>query len=202
MNELGLFFSACGISLLGSLQLGPVNSEVLRYGLRGKRKEALLTGLGGSIPEIPYAILAALLIPKLEALPWLKEGFLWLFVGVITFMGVRLLVKKRKDFNDKELNTNRPPFLVGFFLASLNPQLIFFWSGVLVGMGYTSLSFSEIAAFSLGTAVGALILQCGVALLGNRLFQSGRLQNFVLVDRILGIVLICLGLLAILQKFF
>lgn len=201
MGLITLFLVATGISYLGSLQLGPVNSEVIRFSMRGRKKDALLTGIGGALPEIPYALLAASLIQYLTLWPWMRQLFAGIFIIVILIMGFRLLLKKPKTIAPVSYQVKRSPFFIGFILATLNPQLIFFWSGILVGLGYQELEIPEMIAFSLGAAVGAFLLQYTAMQLGWRLFRSGRIKNLGLLDRGIGLFLIFLAIWVVIQEF-
>jgi len=202
MGLILLFLLATGTSFLGSLQMGPVNSEVLRFAIRGRKKEALLTGFGGAIPEIPYALIAVYLIQHLKLFPFLRPAFAWLFVVVIVAFGFRLLFKKPKEMEVETYQIKRSPFAIGFILASLNPQIIFFWSGILVLLGYESLTWTEGFAFALGAASGAFLLQFLAVQIGSRLFRSGRIKNLNNVDRVIGGVLILIGLWVAVKEIF
>jgi len=194
MGLITLFFIVTGISFLGSLQLGPVNSEVLRFAIRGRKKEALLVGFGGSLPEIPYALAAAYLIQHLLILPGLRSIFAWIFIVVIFGLGLKLIFKRPKDIMVETYQVKRSPFLIGLILASLNPQLIFFWSGVLVWLGYSKLSMSEGLVFALGATCGALLLRLLAMKIGSRLFRKGLIKNIGNVDRTIGVILVLIGL--------
>jgi len=202
MGLVALFFIATGVSFLGSLQLGPVNSEVLRFSIRGRKKEALLVGIGGSLPEIPYALAAAYLIQHLLLLPGLRSIFAWLFIVVIVGLGIKLIFKRPKDMMVETYQVKRSPFLIGFILASLNPQLIFFWSGILVWLGYETLSMSEGLVFALGATCGALLLQLLAMKIGSRLFRSGYIKNLGNVDRTIGLILVLIGLWVAIKELF
>ncbi len=202
MGLVALFLIATGISFLGSLQLGPVNSEVLRFAIRGRKKEALLVGIGGSLPEIPYALAAAYLIQHLQLVPGLRSIFAWFFIVVIFGLGLRLIFKQAKDLRVETYQVKRSPLLIGFILASLNPQLIFFWSGILVWLGYKTLTLTEGLAFALGATFGAFLLQLFAMQIGSLLFRSGRIKNLGTMDRIIGAILVLIGLWVAIKALF
>ena len=52
-----IFLITAGISFAGSLQLGIVNTEVIKAALYKNKKAAQLTALGGSLPEIIDAVI-------------------------------------------------------------------------------------------------------------------------------------------------
>lgn len=82
MDLIHSFLFAAAISFVGSLQIRPVNSEVLRFALRGRKKDALWAGIGGALPEIPYVLLSAFLIQSLESYPGSTHLFLVVNIGL------------------------------------------------------------------------------------------------------------------------
>ena len=195
-----LFVIATGISFLGSLQLGPVNSEVLRLSIRGKRRSALFTGIGGAMPEIPYALLAAVFAGNLLNYPKLQSLFFWLFISVLLFLAGRLILKKAQPFDAAPPKQRYSPFLLGFILASLNPQLIFFWAGVWIALSPGEATWEHRLAFSLGASFGAFLLQWMVTVIGVFLFRKAWIKNLHHIDRIVGVVLALVALILVLQK--
>ncbi len=195
MNALELFLVSTGISFAGSLQLGPVNSQVLRESFRKNTSGALKTALGGSLPEILYAGLAAFLIGQVGRYENLEIYFRLLFVLIIGGIGIYyLLSKKQKSDALKPVKNKKTPFLTGFLLALFNPQLIFFWSGILVVLGISMPNTAQIIGFTLGAFTGALLLLLTFTFLGIKLSDHHFFSKSYLIDRILGIILLSLSL--------
>ena len=160
-----LFFVTALISSYGSLQLGPVNGGVLRYCFRGEFRSAMWLALGGSLTEIPYALMAVWgsvwinRIPGIES--WIKIGIVPLFL----LLGIRFLFSARKSQSPEgEQNRKKAknPFLEGIGLALFNPQLPLFWVTILLwmktGLGLYPDGIAKQLAFVLGTAAGAFYL--------------------------------------------
>lgn len=202
MSFLSLFILSLCISFIGSLQLGPVNSEVLRYSIRGKYKAALLVGIGGSIPEFPYAWIATYLAGSIQQYERLRWLFVLIFVLVLLVMAIRLLVKKRAEFPIETYRVRRKAFIAGFLLASANPQLIFFWSGILLWLEIEQ--FTTLIRFSiaLGASAGAFLLQFLVVKIGNWLYLKKKLKDLGMLDRFMGLLLLGLALWFLYSEFF
>lgn len=160
-----LFFVTALISSYGSLQLGPVNGGVLRYCFRGEFRSAMWLALGGSLTEIPYALMAVWgsvwinRIPGIES--WIRIGIVPLFI----LLGFRFLLSARKNHSpegDAGRKKTKNPFLEGIGLALFNPQLPLFWVTILLwmktGLGLYPDAIIKQMAFVLGTAAGAFYL--------------------------------------------
>ena len=160
-----LFFVTALISSYGSLQLGPVNGGVLRYCFRGEFRSAMWLALGGSLTEIPYALMAVLgsawinRIPGIES--WIKIGIVPLFI----LLGFRFLLSARKNQSpegDAGRKKAKNPILEGIGLALFNPQLPLFWVTILLwmktGLGLYPDGLFKQLAFVMGTAAGAFFL--------------------------------------------
>lgn len=196
MNPILLFLASTVLSFAGSLQLGPVNSQVLRRAIAGKTRFARLTALGGALPEILYATLAAVLANQLNEYEALQDWFRWIFILFFTGIGLFLLLKKPKVEAPllKGKSPRNHPFVQGFLLGILNPQLIFFWSGILVYLDSGSLNFFQIGAFALGAFTGAYVLLIGLSRLGKTLANKKFFQEQNRVDKLIGAILLGIGL--------
>ncbi len=203
MNPLLLFLVSALFSFVGSLQLGPVNSQVLRRAIAGQRRAARLTSLGGALPEILYAALAAFLVNELHAYSQLKFWFRIVFIVLISALGLYLLLKKAKAYEmNRQSKWSKQSFLHGLILGLFNPQLIFFWSGILVYLGLGALDTSAILAFSFGAFAGAFLLLFGLSQLGKTLGRKRFFQEQKRVDKLIGSILLGVGLFELLRPLF
>jgi len=202
MSALYLFVISTGISFLGSLQLGPVNSQVLRAALKKDKTSALLIGFGGCLPEILYAGLAGLLVQSLNSYADLEFYFRIVFILVIGGLGLYYLMHKRKEVSSTDQSRHKRPFLNGFILALLNPQLIFFWSGILVLLDVNMLASAQLLGFSLGAAFGAWLLLLSFAYIGLYLSKISLFSRAQLMDRILGVLLLGISIFEICRLLF
>ena len=159
-----LFFITALISSYGSLQLGPVNGGVLRYCFQGRFKSALWLAVGGSLTEIPFAVLALFGSGWLNRIAGLDLWMNRALVPTFLLLGIRMLITSRKNpvSGEERAPLVRNPILEGIGLASLNPQLPLFWLTILIWMkgslGLYPESLIRQLAFVLGTAAGAFYL--------------------------------------------
>lgn len=219
MDALIAFVVASIVSFFGSLQLGIVNVTVIDTALNRDRKHALWLAIGGVLPEIPYTFIALYATDSVEILEKYKTQ-LGLIVGaILLLLGLSYFFRKPK--NKKQKKQKRKPlkagsFLKGFLLAAANPQLILFWSGILILLQTGSLNIGEPAvplidfsvnsfispqwSFALGAAFGAF------AILYIYIVLSGKYRTRLLsllgdkLGKIVGVVFIVLGLVAIIRN--
>jgi threonine/homoserine/homoserine lactone efflux protein len=218
LDALIAFITAAIISFWGSLQLGLVNVAVIESALTRDNKHAFMLALGGVIPEIPYTLLA---IYGANYIGQMKEHQDTLGIGVgavLLALGLYYLIRNPKP-TQMHLNDNKTAkrgyFAKGLVLASLNPQLIFFWSGILILLETGSLSFgsrdklinfdaagliSPKLTFALGAAVGALLILCIFIYLSGRFKNKMSSQITRKLNKIVGLFFICLGLFSILRN--
>lgn len=166
-----LFFIVSTISFLGSVHPGTVNLAVVQVTLSQSRRAGLWLALGGSLPEIAYSSLAAgglMLLP--EHATWTG----WLpYLPIPVLLGAGIASFRQKPVGvGQPVTIGRAPFWKGVTLASVNPQLLPFWSGVWLYLSSRMLvatgSVASQWVFAGATAAGAFGLLVSVAWLADR----------------------------------
>lgn len=161
-----IFIFSCLVSLIGSLQLGPVNLFVINSTLQSGRKTAYYIAIGGCLPEFIYCALAVFANSYLLNYEWLIITFKIAFIVVLIIVGLVFYFKKQSSVTIKnDIHVTQKPMqhiFKGFSLAALNPQLLPFW--MFVQVYFNSTKFLEIQSnlqkfsYILGAGVGAFIL--------------------------------------------
>ena len=219
MDAVIAFGIAAVISFWGSLQLGLVNVLIIETALTKGKQPARWIAIGGVLPEIPYTLLAIFGTGYLEVLNQYKE-LTGIFIGsVLLAMGLYYFLKKSELKHidaGVETSARLKPFLKGMALALANPQLVLFWSGILLLLQTGSLNFiknkevmidfdaasivSPKIAFALGAAFGAL----AILLIHIKLSDVYRdkLLNLLgdKLGKIVGLFFISLGIFIILKN--
>ncbi|MFY0643352.1 MAG: LysE family transporter [Bacteroidia bacterium] len=218
MDALIAFITATLISFWGSLQLGLVNVAVIESALTRDNKHAFMLALGGVIPEIPYTLLAiygAAYVGEMEE----HKQTIGMVIGlVLILLGLFYMFRKPKSMDlhiENGKSAKRGYFGKGLFLASLNPQLIFFWSGILILIESGSLNLgkkeklidfeatsliSPKITFALGAAFGALIILCIYIYLAARFKEKISQKINARLNKIVGLFFIAIGLISILKN--
>jgi len=202
MEILLLFLLTAFISFLGSVQLGPVNTCVIRTTIYKGIGPAFRVALGGIIPEIMYSLFAVLVIQFAVAYTnWLPAMNTIASIAIGGY-GIYLLFqanKKTVEYESQEKNGNQKPFWMGFTLALLNPMLLPFWTAVLTRLQDMELfkvsNFQYQLAFILGSATGAFCILSLFIAFTHRNRKWIRRFSFQTINYFFGFLLIGLGIL-------
>lgn len=200
MSALLLFTLALIISFVGSLQPGPVNLAVMYATLHQQTKRALFIAIGGSIPELIFSGIALMASARMHPYLIHLSYFKMLLAIIFIIAGVVLFISKNGPALEVK-DSSKNGFLMGLLLASINPQLILFWTAIILslesyGIALLSASLWEKLCFILGTGVGAFALHF---LLIHWLKRNQDGQGFLFIKKhahqLIGVLLIILGLL-------
>ena len=196
-----IFLATAAVSGAGSVQLGAVNLMVVQTTLRFSRRAGLWVALGGCLPEIFYAALAVWAGMWLNEHPSVWFVLEWAVVPILLVLAIITFKTPEKPSLENPQTTNKQPFVKGFTLGLLNPQLFPYWLVMLVQFGSYGLlrveTWPQQLAFVLGTACGAFAMLVFFAY-----FTARKKEKILLifrkinVNKLLGILF---GLLALSQ---
>lgn len=194
--------AAAGISFIGSLQVGLVNSRVFSFAVSGKRKQALWAALGGALPEFIYCFIACVFIYQVMDIIMVYKQLIQAISSLllIVFAFVLWFSAKRHSPNAEAITTvekkELPGFIQGLSIAILNPQLVIFWSTV--SAQYTamngSFNLNTLIAFCFGAFLGAFALLLLVVVLAQWLSNRLKQIHYFYLMRIVAVVLLLFGL--------
>ena len=196
-----LLLTVAAISAAGSLQAGPVNSFVLRHVLRNGKAGWVWICIGGSLPEVLYAAVAAELA-HIFANKANETVFNTIGPAVLLVVGISMwrAAKKKMQAANKVVVSPTSRFfsapLVAFMLGMLNPQLIVFWgaqAAFLMSTGLYADGYGDKAAFASGAGIGAFALLAAVAFAGGKLENMADKRSLVKLESIIGVLLIVLS---------
>lgn len=192
-----IFLITAIISFAGSIQLGAVNLSVIQTTLNRGFRAGILVSIGGSLPEMFYAILA------LEGNQFLQkhQNFIQILEILIIpiFFGIGLfnIFQKTKPIEELPKQNHSADFLKGLTLSMLNPQLLPFWLLILVSLNsYFMLNdLLTKSAFVVGTAAGAFVILYFFARLSLRYkSQILKILQHYPLNKIIGYIFIVLAL--------
>ena len=190
------------VSFVGSLQLGPANLAVIHTSLTEGPGASWRTAIGGALPEVLYAGLAAFTVASVQGvLEWPYSS--WIINAILLGVGMYWLLQKNASIDPEPLRptaTHRAALLRGLAAGLLNPQLYPFWVLILAGYrNYPLLSVqtpAESVGFAAGAATGAFGLLGLVAWLTDR-YRENIARKLVgwPIQRILGGILVILAVI-------
>lgn len=190
------------ISFLGSVQPGLVNVMASRFALSHGKVYAQKYSLASCIPEFLYAFLVGFYISKIDVnqqqrlIITIIAGFVLVLFGLYIFFNPPKVEVKGKSGN---------PFIIGFAASLTNPQLLIFWSGIVIFYKQYGINIQDnlpnIISFAVGAAVGAYLLLVTYMKLSETFLKELNDKKLNLLNKISGIVLILIGLFAFLSLF-
>ena len=179
--------------------MGPIGVLCVQRTLNEGRIHGLFTGLGASLSDVLFAIIAGLgmgfVIDFVETNqnPLLILGSLILFVfGIIIFNSNPTKKLKKQEYKGESVWKD---FVSSFFLNTTNIGILFLYIALFARFNFISpthpLSFDIAGIASIG--IGAGLWWFLISYLVNKLRGNVNLRALVFFNRILGAILIILG---------
>jgi sulfite exporter TauE/SafE len=195
-----LFSVAFGISFVGTLPIGTLNTNVAEYALDNNLVGAAEFGTAAILVEVALVRLALVLLDKLAHLKRLFQLLSGVMCLVILFLAYKTLSAAfhRMNFLDSLPLVSMHPFYSGLALSLLNPLHLPFWTAwtaVLKGRNILTDAAGTntvyLAAIGAGTCLAFIIY--GIA--GNFLMNTLKKEHN-LINWILGSTLLLTGLIS------
>ena len=202
MNLLVSFIIAFILSALSSLPTGLITLNIMQRAIESSKKAAIMMALGSTLPEFVYTYIA------LYGFDFFNDNIsigqdIQITATIIFFLlAVYFLTKKSEKPNltpskkDDYFNFGR-----GFLVAAMNILVIPFWIFIALWLqtyGFSFVTSAEIIFFSIGSALGALLIFLAYAELGHLIFQKlGTIVRYT--NKAIGISFLLLGIYQITQ---
>jgi threonine/homoserine/homoserine lactone efflux protein len=203
MEPVLLFIIATLASFIGSLQAGLVNTAVLAHTVQRGPEAGRRMAIGGSIPEVLYAGVAYLFANAVLDKLGIGQERIGMAVGVVLVgMGVYFTFIFKPKFDPERMDVKATGLRRGLVLGLANPQLVLFWCGVVLALhayGIKGQGLIGMIAFGLGAFTGAILLLFQLVKLGHRAVERLRPVRLRLLFRLVGVLLLISGAVAILR---
>lgn len=210
---ISILVGGIGLGLVLSLMLGPVFFVLLETSIQKGIKSALYLDLGVLISDILYIAIAFLFVNQVANLME-SDYSIYLSIaggGCFLLFGIYTLRKKvapvKKHINkSKELQTTSQfsTIMKGFFLNAVNPGVLFYWLTIIGTIRKRTI----LPGFSEDTTVFLYLFVILVTFFGIDVFKilgAKKLKNVLtpawmtVINKFLGIILMCFGVLFILD---
>ena len=219
---INLLIGGIGLGLVLSLMLGPVFFVLLETSIQKGIKSALYLDLGVLLSDIVYITFAYLFVNQVAGLMeseysnylTIVGGICFIFFGIYTLrkkVSINIGDDKILDNDEilkknKNMKTNSPlsTILKGFLLNAVNPGVLFYWLTI-IG---TLRDKNEVLGLSENTTVILYLIIILITFFGIDVFKiigAEKLKNILtpawmnIINRVLGIILICFGVFFILN---
>ncbi|HIP37508.1 MAG TPA: hypothetical protein EYG85_11715 [Crocinitomix sp.] len=208
-----LLIGGIGLGLMLSIMLGPVFFIILDTSIKKGIKSALFLDLGVLISDIMYISIAYIFVNQVTKL---QEGdnASWLLVvggGIFVIFGVLTLKKKNPKINknaikpsDLKSNNYFTTTVKGFFLNAVNPGVLFYWLTIISTLRGKEKLFGLNENFTVLLYLLVILLTFfSIDIL--KIVYANKLKNILtpawlqIINRVLGIILICFGIIFLLK---
>ncbi len=203
MSLTAYFFVAFGVSALGSLPIGMITLKVAEKSIHDGYRSGLMVSMGATVIEFLYTYIALMSLDF-----FVQDISVNLYINLIAMamffaLGFYHLLKKTKTIlvGDGEYKTF--DFIKGIMLASMNMLIIpfwIFWAVWLKKYGFDFLSNNQILVFSIGSALGALVIFMLYSRLGKLVVN--KIQKVSLyTNKVVGLLFLLLAVYQLIQLF-
>lgn len=198
------FFS----SYLGTIPPGPINLSVVDATIKQSLKVARIMAFGAALVEILQCIVALnfglLVIDTIDNSPYIRISIFVIFVliGLLFFFKKEYQTKPKDE--EKKKKQNASTFIKGAIIGALNPQAIPFYVFFLAlyrSLGWFVFELDTVLFFVIGISLGKFLSLLSYAYLSRIIVK--RVSSLSLwINKILGVVLIIIGLMQIVKYIF
>ncbi len=203
MNLLTYFCIAFVLSACGSMPIGMITLKVAEKTIHNGYRSGVMISLGATVIEFLYTYIA------LASMDFFVQNVgVNLYINLIAMtvffaLGFHHLLKKTKSIPDSKGEYKTFDFIKGILLAAMNMLIIPFWIFLAIWLktyGFDFSSTSQILIFSVGSALGALVIFLLYTLLGRFVVYKIQKVSFY-TNRTVGVLFILLAVYQLTQLF-
>ena len=198
--ELTTWLSIGAICLTGAMSPGPSLAVVVKNTISGGRAQGMLTGLGHGLGVGIYAFCAVIGVAAvLETWSGASRAIEMLGGGYLLWMGLMVLKASDQHTDEQHPVSTQVGFREGFAIAFLNPKIAVFFLALLgpfVPVDASTLSRAGVAGLAMFIdAFWYIFVALALATTGAADWLR---RHGLWVDRVLGVLLIVVGLALVL----
>jgi threonine/homoserine/homoserine lactone efflux protein len=203
MNLLTYFFIAFVLSALGSMPIGMITLKVAEKTIHDGYRSGVMISLGATVIEFSYTYIALVSMDF-----FIQNVGVNLYINLIAMMvfftlGFYHLLRKTKTILDSDGEYKTSDFVKGIVLASMNMLIIPFWIFLAVWLknyGFEFATTSQILIFSIGSALGALVIFLLYTRLGKLVVSKIQKVSYY-TNRTVGLIFLLLAMYQLTQLF-
>ncbi|MFT5168429.1 MAG: threonine/homoserine/homoserine lactone efflux protein [Saprospiraceae bacterium] len=203
MSLYAYFITAFLLSALGSVPVGIITLTIMKRTIEASKQAGLMIALGATIPEFIYTYVALYSFDFLNDNIEINQNIQIATIIVFFSLAIYYLLKKvvaPKMINPKD---NYFDFFRGVLVAFMNLLVLPFW--VFIALWLKSYEFyfstqSQMLTFSLGSALGALVIFLAYVQLGVFIIKK---KNTIILytNKIVGVIFLSLSFYQLIQFF-
>ena len=184
-------------SFLGTLPLGPINLAVIKTTVDQHARAGLEFAIAASLIEILQAVLVLWFGAFISSFWRANPAFEMLLASVFILLGAAFWQRRPAIPTEPDKASRGSPFVGGLLIALLNHQAVPYWilATSMISQTLGDQFFDSALVISLsGVALGKFAALCGFVM-ASHLLTARLQQRWVAINRLVGIVLLAIGIL-------
>lgn len=210
MQDIEFFLKGLLVGIIVSAPMGPIGVLCVQKTVNKGRTLGFFSGMGAATADTFYAIMAAFGVTFItNFLTQNKELMQVIGIIVLLFLGFKMIfnnpVKQYRYYNSSSKKSRYvKDYFSVFFLTLSNPLTIIFFGAAFTMLGL--LSEVELQRYNFllvaGIFGGATLWWFLLTYVVNIFRKKFRLRNIFMLNRVSGILIVCLSVLAVIKFFF
>lgn len=192
------------VGLCASVPMGPIAILVIQKTLSKGQRAGFFTGLGASVVDTVYAIIAIFALAFAQSFIDKHENVIYLAGGVILMLiGLSMTLsnpfRKRKRPDDKKSNFSSTDFLQAVAMGISNPMAIFVIFALFAFVGITDETPRSwnVAPIILSVSAGTVVYWLFLSWALSRFRDKFSLRTILWLSRVMGVIVMIVGLVLV-----
>ncbi len=196
------------IGATAAMPVGPIAILVIQKTMGKGRKAGFVTGLGASVVDTMYAIIALFALAFAQSLIEKHENIILLAGGfILTLIGISMALSnpfRKRPKNDGKSNVSSKDFLQALAMGISNPMAIFVMFALFAFFGIAQDTPRDwnVAPIILSVSAGSVTYWFCMSWLLSRFRDRFSLRTLLWISRIMGAIVIIIGLVLMGQGLF
>ena len=196
------------VGMCASAPIGPIAILVVQKSLSKGHKAGFVSGLGASVVDTMYAIIALFALAFAQSMIEKHENIILLAGGfILTLIGISMALSnpfRKRPKRDGKSNVSSKDFLQALAMGISNPMAIFVMFALFAFFGIAQDTPRDwnVAPIILSVSTGSVTYWFCMSWLLSRFRDKFRLRTLLWISRIMGAIVIIIGLVLIGQGLF
>lgn len=196
------------IGATAAMPVGPIAILVIQKTMGKGRQAGFVTGLGASVVDTMYAIVALFALAFAQSLIEKHENIILLAGGfILTLIGISMALSnpfRKRPKGDGKSNVSSKDFLQALAMGISNPMAIFVMFALFAFFGIAQDTPRDwnVAPIILSVSAGSVTYWFCMSWLLSRFRDKFRLRTLLWISRIMGAIVIIIGLVLMGQGLF
>lgn len=196
------------IGATAAMPVGPIAILVIQKTMGKGRKAGFVTGLGASVVDTMYAIIALFALAFAQSLIEKHENIILLAGGfILTLIGISMALSnpfRKRPKGDSKSNVSSKDFLQALAMGISNPMAIFVMFALFAFFGIAQDTPRDwnVAPIILSVSAGSVTYWFCMSWLLSRFRDRFSLRTLLWISRIMGAIVIIIGLVLMGQGLF